>query len=340
MGAVANQLRFAVGVARGRPFSALVQVTNRCNMRCSFCDFWSNGVAPAEELTLDDYRRVAGELGELGCFLVSIEGGEPTVRPDLVEIVRAFAARHLTVLYTNGWHVTDELARALFAAGLTQVGVSIDFADADRHDAKRGLTGTTERAWRAVDLLRAAAPHGGRQVHVMTVLMEENWRELEALLEQSAAREVGHVVTLLADGGYRRGPGPDRPPPPEAAAALEELWRRHDHLRVFRGYFPLMGTFLAQRTDELPACRAGLQSFNLDHVGNVAPCIEKIDQPVGNVRDASLAQLHARLAGPEVAGAVAGCQQCWTACRAWAQLMGQGGSLPAWRDLATRMRSS
>lgn len=308
-------------------------------MRCSFCDFWPNGVAPAEELTVEDYRRVAGKLAELGCFLISIEG-EPTVRSDLVEIVAVFAARHLPVLYTNGWHVTEELAAGLFGAGLTQVGVSIDFSEAARHDAKRGLEGTTERAWRAVELLRDAAPCGGQQVHVMTVLMEENWRDLGPLLEQSAARGVGHVTTLLANGGYRRGPGPDRPPPPEAAEALEALWRRHPHLRFFRGYYPALGRFLAGEADALPACRAGLQSFNLDHVGNLAPCIEKIDRPVGNVREASLVDLHARLASAETVAEVASCQQCWTACRAWAQFMGGGGSLPAWRDLATRMRSS
>src|SRR5690348_2020757 len=36
---------FALGLLRRRPFQVLVQVTNRCNMKCSFCDFWPN-VAP------------------------------------------------------------------------------------------------------------------------------------------------------------------------------------------------------------------------------------------------------------------------------------------------------
>ena len=93
-----RDLRFAVGVLRRRPFQVLLQVTNRCNMQCSFCDFWPNGVAPGEELTLADFARIEGELSELGTFLVSIEGGEPLVRPDLVEIVRIFGRRHKTAL--------------------------------------------------------------------------------------------------------------------------------------------------------------------------------------------------------------------------------------------------
>ena len=43
-----RDLRFAIGVLRRRPFQVLLQVTNRCNMQCSFCDFWPNGVSPSE----------------------------------------------------------------------------------------------------------------------------------------------------------------------------------------------------------------------------------------------------------------------------------------------------
>lgn len=332
-----QDLAFALGIARGRPFNCLVQVTNRCNMRCSFCDFWPNGAPPAQELTLADYQRLSDELAGLGCFLVSIEGGEPLLRPDLVEIVRAFARHHLPLLYTNGWYVTERAARDLFAAGLTQVGVSVDYAEPADHDRKRGLPGATERAWRAVELLRDAAPRGDRQVHVMTVLMESNWRQLDGLLRQSRARGVGHCVTLLSTGGFRRGQeGPDRLPPPEAAERFARLWRRYPHLRYFREYFRHMGSFLSGGA--MPACRAGIQGFNVDHLGNVAACIEKIDRPVGNVRTEPLARIHERLVGRR--DLADGCQQCWTACRGMTQLLGRGGSFTSWRDLAGRMRSS
>ena len=108
--------RFAAGIAAKKPFQVLLQVTNRCNMRCSFCDFWPNGVAPKLELQTVDFQKLARDLADIGTFLVSIEGGEPTVRPDLVEIVKALSERHVTVLYTNGWHITEELAKKLFAS--------------------------------------------------------------------------------------------------------------------------------------------------------------------------------------------------------------------------------
>jgi MoaA/NifB/PqqE/SkfB family radical SAM enzyme len=333
-----SELRKEAGFARSvlarRPFDLLLQVTNRCNMKCSFCDFWPNGAAAEEELSLDELSRLAGELAELGTCVVSIEGGEPFVRPDLVEIVRAFARDHLPVLYTNGWYVTEENARALFDAGLTQVGVSIDYPDA-RHDAKRGWPGAAHRAWEAVDRLRAAAPHGGRQVHVMTVLMHDNAADIERLLQESARHEVGHVVTLLSRDGYRRGKGVDALPAPGIGRALLPLWERYPHWRFFREYLERLDDFLGQ--GDLPECQAGAQAFNVDHVGNVAVCIERIDEPVGNVRKASLRELHERLRGRRET--VAGCQACWTACRGFGQHLSGGAAWSSWRDLASRMRS-
>lgn len=344
--------RFSAGVMRRRPFQVLLQVTNRCNMECSFCDFWPHPAPRQEELSTAEFARIAKELAELGCFLVSIEGGEPLCRPDIVEIVRAFAADHVGTLFTNGWYMTEDKARALFDAGLTHACVSIDYATAARHDRKRGVKGATERAWRAVDILHKAAPRGGRQVHVMTVVMKDNADELPALFEQSAQRGVGHQITLLSTHGFRRGgekksDGPlatiaDSPPAsidalPEAGigALLSSLWERFPHARYFRDYARGIDTFLDD-AKALPDCHAGAQSFNIDHVGNVAPCIEKIDRFVGNVRKDPLSVLHQRLKN---ADAGRGCQDCWTACRGFAQALQSGGTLRGWQDMSNRMRS-
>ncbi len=327
-----RELGLVASIARRRPFNVLIQVTNRCNMRCAFCTFWENGVRPERELTVDDYIRLERDLSRMGRFAISIEGGEPLVRPDLVDIVRVLSARHTTILYTNGWYMTEDKASALFAAGLTQVGVSVDFPDARRHDAKRGLDGAFERAWRAVRWLRDAADDGNRQVHVMTVYMEENRSDLEELLELSAAHGVGHYLTLVATSGARRAPGGSWPESPVSEYLLD-LWDHYPHFRGFREYLALMDTFLGR--EGMAPCRAGVQSFNIDHLGNVAPCIEKIDKPAGNIRDESLMEIHARLRGGHAA---VGCQDCWTMCRSMNHFLGDGGTPSGWRDFVTRLR--
>jgi MoaA/NifB/PqqE/SkfB family radical SAM enzyme len=339
---VKRDVAFSAGLLKKKPFHCLVQVTNRCNMQCSFCDFWPNAAPKRDELTSAEFWRVSDELSELGCFLISIEGGEPLIRPDLRDIVYAFSRHHIPALYTNGWYVTKENASALWDAGLVHAAVSIDYPDRGRHDDKRRLVGTYDRAWKAIETLRDTAPRGGKQVHVMTVLMESNWRDMEELFQKSAAYGVGHQVTLLSTQGYRRGKGDagespaDRSPPPECAEALTRLWDQHTHVRFFREYFERMGAFLSGSA--MPTCRAGLQSLNIDHVGNVSPCIEKIDEVVGNVRDHSLAELHARLLGRQQE--IAACQRCWTSCRGFNQAMGDGGTLSNWAALATRMTTT
>jgi MoaA/NifB/PqqE/SkfB family radical SAM enzyme len=333
---MAKDARFAAGIALRRPFSVLLQLTNRCNMQCSFCDFWPHPAPKDEELTFEEYERLAGELSALGCFLISIEGGEPFVRRDLVDIVRVLSRDHITALFTNGWYVTADNARALFDAGLVHASVSIDYPDVARHDGKRGLPGTTERAWRAVELLRDAAPRGGKQVHVMTVLMGSNHRDLEPLLRRSAELGVGHQMTLLSVTGFRRGKaGDDALPPAGVSGELVRLYDRYPHFRFFRSYFERVDAFLAG--GPMPTCRAGAQGFNIDHVGNVSPCIERIDRTVGNVREASLTELHRRL--QDLRDEVARCQQCWTACRGFQQALSDGSNLRDLRDLGARTRS-
>ena len=324
------------GILRGRPFDVLLQVTNRCNMQCSFCDFWPNPAPKGQELTLAELERVAAELSELGTFIVSIEGGEPFVRKDLVDIVRVLSKDHITALFTSGWFVTRDNARALWEAGLTHASVSIDFSDPARHDAKRKLEGTTQRAWRAVDLLRDSAPRGGKQVNVMSVLMNSNWRDMEALFLQSRAHDVGHQVTLLSTGGTRRAAGEDDLLPPIGVAAhMTALFDKYEHVRFFRAYFAQLDAFLSGAP--MPTCHAGDQAFNIDHVGNVASCIERIGKPVGNIRDHRLPELHKRLRGDQEE--VATCQQCWTACRGIADALGGGGNINNLMDLGKRTRS-
>ncbi|MCA9646534.1 MAG: radical SAM protein [Polyangiaceae bacterium] len=351
-----KDLRFAAGVARKKPFNCLIQVTNRCNMKCSFCDFWpnpakGNSVDPPEhELSLREFESIADQLDRMGCFLVSIEGGEPLIRKDIVDVVRILSRRHITALFTSGWHMTPEKARELFAAGLTHASVSIDYPDA-RHDQKRRVAGTRDRAWEAVDMLKAAAPRGGKQVNVMTVILDSNWQSLGELFEQTKQSGVGQQVTLLSTMGTRRvSSAEDRLPPPEAAASLASLWKRYPHVRFFREYFAVMQTFLEFETlrdhdgtlpravaEKLPTCRAGAQSFNIDHLGNVSSCIERIGKPVGSIRQHSLETLHGRLVAE--AAEIAACQQCWTACRGFQQAIGDGGSVKNWLDMSLRTRT-
>jgi MoaA/NifB/PqqE/SkfB family radical SAM enzyme len=161
----------------------------------------------------------------------------------------------------------------------------------------------------------------------MTVLMDDTCAGLEELLRQSADARVSHYVTLVSRTGFRRGSAAGLPAP-GLTDELHRLRRAYPHLRVFRDYVDGMDAFLAG--GELPACRAGEQSFNVDHAGNVSVCIEKLDQVAGNIRDEPLGDILARL---RAAAPATGCQACWTLCRGTAQSLGSGATARSWFDL-------
>ncbi len=111
-----------------------ISVTDRCNLRCVYCMPENQTFRPLPHLmTREEIRRTADLLASFGVTKVRITGGEPTTRPDLVEIVRDLAAIGFPngiALSTNGV-LFPRMAHDLLAAGLTKVNVSLDAAEAE-----------------------------------------------------------------------------------------------------------------------------------------------------------------------------------------------------------------
>ena len=107
-----------------------VSLTDRCNLRCTYC-MPAEGLdwTPTPDLlTADEIVRVVSIATDLGITEVRLTGGEPLVRPDVVDIVARLAdlprAPHLSVT-TNGLRLTA-LAAPLAGAGLSRVNISCD----------------------------------------------------------------------------------------------------------------------------------------------------------------------------------------------------------------------
>jgi cyclic pyranopterin phosphate synthase len=168
----------------GRVASDLrVSLTDRCNLRCTYC-MPADGLdwLPKPELLTDEEMvRLVGIAVDLGVEEVRFTGGEPLLRRGVVWIVAAVAAlrpRPRISVTTNGIGLV-RLARPLKAAGLDRVNVSLDTVDPRRFSA------LTRRA-RLDDVvagLEAARAAGLTPVKVNTVLMRGvNDDEAPALL--------------------------------------------------------------------------------------------------------------------------------------------------------------
>lgn len=319
--------RLLGGFVAGRPVHCIVQVSNLCNLSCGFCSFWEHPAPRQDEMTLDDFEVISAKLAEAGSMVVSLEGGEPLLRNDVVGIVRAFARYHHPILFTNGWQVTTELAKRLWDAGASEIGVSIDYADADKHDTHRGRKGTFDAACRAVDVLRDSAPHNAGQVRLMTVVMHDNVDQLEGLLQLSAKHGVHHEMTLISTGGAGRHDRAQWAPPEDTGARLLALKRRYPHFVAFTGYLEGVDRFL--RGHHPGPCAAGQRLLNIDHMGEVSPCIEKLHLSAGNLRREPWSVVYGRLSGLQEPRS---CRDCYTSCRGFVDEMSGVPKRRAWRE--------
>jgi len=137
--------------------NVFLHVTKQCNLRCRYCYFSASRPLPGE-LTVAEFRPLWADLVALRPRKIVFTGGEPLLRPDILELLVALRAvngspRVRTVLNTNGFPVTTETAHRL--TGLVdEVRVSLDGAR-EQHDAMRG-EGSFDAAVRALGRLRSA----------------------------------------------------------------------------------------------------------------------------------------------------------------------------------------
>jgi len=217
-----------------------VSLTDRCNLRCTYC-MPEEGLAwlPKQTLLTDDevvhLVRIAVE--RLGVTEIRFTGGEPMLRPGLVKIVTDTAAlspRPKLSVTTNGIGLT-RLAGALAAAGLDRVNVSLDTLRPDRfealarrsrlEDVLTGLRTADEAGLRpvklnavlmrginddeAVDLLSFALEHGYelRFIEQMPLDAQHAWRREDMVAGEEILAQLRSVFTLTPDP-HLRGAAP------------------------------------------------------------------------------------------------------------------------------------
>jgi len=301
-----KRFRLASGYFRSRPMWCAWQVTYRCNFRCRFCHYWKERPAKDDEQSLADIRAGARTLAEMSSLLVSIAGGEPTLRDDLPEIVRALARYHFPFITTNGWRVTRESARSLWRAGLWGVSVSIDYANPEQHDEQRGVPGAFERALRAIRFFVQERTQKHQRVNLMTVLNHENLAQIEDLLQIAEREGAWFMVQPYCE--LKTG-DESFCPPTGCSSELLRLRRQYPH---FLSSPVFLEKFDMARNGGVPGCTAGRTFFNIDNYGQVSICVEERRHPVGSLAQDSAQDLLTRLRERNRANR---CQACWYNCR-------------------------
>src|SRR5262249_42108365 len=174
-----------------------VSVTDRCDFRRVYCMSEHMSFLPkADLLTLEELERLCGAFIDKGVERLRITGGEPLVRKDVMRLIERLGSRigegglkELT-LTTNGSQLT-RFARALKAAGIRRVNVSLDTLDANTFPAITRW-GDLGKVLAGID----AAQDAGLKVKINTVaLRDANRDEIPSMLEWAHGR--GMDFTLI-----------------------------------------------------------------------------------------------------------------------------------------------
>ena len=306
--AVQKKLHLARAFFSRHPVWCSWQVNYRCNFRCQFCRYWVDPMGDQPELTVADFETGSRKLAELGGLLISLAGGEPLLRPDIVDIVATVAEAHFPFITTNGWFSTPELAHDLFAAGLWGISVSIDYPDAARHDRRRGVSGAFERAVACLQHFAAARQFQWQRVNWMAVLMEDNLDDVEALIRMAA--DCG-AYFMIQPYGVRKTGATRFVHANDGTVSRRLLALRREYPNFLSTPF-FLSRFDAALNGGVPGCRAGRGFFSIDSTGDIAVCVEERARPVANLYRDSAREIVQHLRQDYFPRR---CQACWYNCR-------------------------
>lgn len=181
-----------------RPVVVSFEVTDSCTCFCKHCDHGgprdeSHNMKPA------DYSEY---MQTLRPCVVQISGGEPLMRPDLLEIVKNIKSANglpYTILVSNWSHMTEEKYLELRRSGVDEFCVSLDFPD-ERHDDFRGLPGLYRHL---SELVPTVAAMGYDDVVMNNCITASNVGEINAVADK--AKEWGVNLNYSAYSPRRTG---------------------------------------------------------------------------------------------------------------------------------------
>ena len=263
------------------PYRMDLAITYRCNNDCAHC----YNIRPRQslELTTETWKKIIDRIWEIGIPHIVFTGGEPTLRPDLVELI-AHAERtgQITGINTNGRRLKNtELLNKLVEAGLDHVQITLESHDPQVHDRIVNHPG----AWQeTVSGIRNAV---ASRLFVMTntTLLKENSADLAKTLDFLSdldVQTVGLNALIYSGRGKTVGTGlPESELPELLELARKKLELAHQRLIW---YTPTQYCHFDPMLLELgvKGCTAALYNMCIEPDGKVIPC-QSYYQPLGDL---------------------------------------------------------
>ncbi|PKM80978.1 MAG: putative heme d1 biosynthesis radical SAM protein NirJ2 [Firmicutes bacterium HGW-Firmicutes-14] len=268
--------------------------TNQCNMYCDHC-YRDAGAKAEEELNTEEGKALLDEIKKAGFKIMIFSGGEPFMRPDILELVEYSKKLGLiTVFGTNGTLITPEIAGKLKEIGVDGVGISLDSLDREKHDTLRRLEGAWDGAVQGMKNCREA----GVPFQIHTTLMDWNWNEAEAITD--FAVEMGakaHHFFFLVPTGRAKNIEEESLRAEQYEEILTRIMKKQQEVDIeikptCAPQFMRIAQQMGMNLRFGRGCLAGTSYCIIGPKGKVQPCAY-MDMEVGNVRETPFSEIWA-----------------------------------------------
>lgn len=280
------------------PFNLTISVTNRCNSRCKTCNIWKE--KQEEGLSLMEWRKILKSIGKSPLW-ITISGGEPFLRKDLVSIVRMISkynGPYIINIATNGIltnKIESDIKKILsFYNGNLIVNISVDGINT-KHDFIRGVKCfndilKTYKRLRALENLT---------VGIHTVISKYNVKDIPKIYSFFEKLNPSSYICEIAENRKElKNINMDiAPSDSEYFKAIDFLLDKNKKIEgiskitqlLRKRYYKLTKDILKEKKAILP-CYAGMASAHINFNGDLWACCVKCET-FGNLRKNSFKEL-------------------------------------------------
>ena len=269
--------------------------TNACNMYCAHC-YRDAGCKAEEELSTEEGKKLLSEIAKAGFKIMIFSGGEPLMRPDILELVKYASDLHMIPVFgTNGTLITLDMAKKLKEAGARAMGISLDSLDPKKHDTFRSFPGGWEGAVQGMKNCAAV----GLPFQIHTTVMDWNQGELEAMTD--FAVEIGakaHHFFFLVPTGRAKTIEEESLRAEQYEDVLTRIMKKQQEVDIelkptCAPQFLRIADQLGYKTRFHRGCLAGLSYCIISPRGKVQPCAY-LNMELGDVRETPFDELWAK----------------------------------------------
>lgn len=275
-------------------------VTARCNSKCSHCFYWKKieNSDKEKELRFDEIQKISKNLGKI--YYLTLTGGEPTLRDDIVEIIKLFYKQNdvkQLAFHSNGlnpeklYRITEEVLKN--CPNLIFI-VALSIEDFEKnHDKIRSVKNGFKKVIKSVEKLKEFEKFPNFELALNTTLMHHNKNNVLRLHKFIINElKVPHDIT------YIRGDVRDPKTKDNVLQIYKEIIKITERQNSKKKHYPFFLQIknllmqlskdiiikIEEQKNGIPPCQALRKSVVINEEGEVFPC-EMLNMSLGNLRD-------------------------------------------------------